>query len=88
MRTDSLVFSLNYWSKVHVPDSLKAKTQQVRVWSEERFTDGEGTKGEDWTLVVPEIHVKSTEFRLLLGQGYGEWEGAVFVKLKPNSTHD
>lgn len=45
-------------------------------------------KEKTGALVVPEIHVKSTEFRLLLGQGYGEWEGTVFVKLKPNSTHD
>lgn len=45
---------------------LKAKTQNIRVWSKDRFIDREGTNQEDGSLIsTSNPSSQSTEFRLL-----------------------
>lgn len=47
----------------------KGKTQNSRVWSEQKFIDGEVSNQEDGSPGSCWIHLKKVEFRLLLGQG-------------------
>ena len=54
----------------------KAKTQNIWVWSKERFIGWEGINQEDGRLSgTSNSSLKSTEFRLLLCEGKGKWEG-------------
>lgn len=54
----------------------KAKTENVRVWSKERLIDSERANWEDGSPSgTSNPSYESTEFRLLLCQGKGRWEG-------------
>lgn len=55
---------------------LMAKTQNIRVWSKDSFISREGAKQEDGSLSsASNPYSQSTNFRFLLCQGKGTWEG-------------
>lgn len=79
-----------YHTKGHGPNALKAKTQNVRVWSKERFVNKEGTNREDGRLSgAPNPSYCRTRLRVYKGLGGtgmgqftigGPWRLAIYGK--------